>query len=115
MASKDLERELEEDISFTREGIKDFGVHDMGDPRKGKRSPIDIVMEWKFDVSPEDIARNERADEFEKATRWLGKQLGFTITDKPRENIEMVCAADVTMRAKNGCGKDTCCAAHWSC
>ncbi len=30
--SSDLGRALEEDISATPEGIKDFGVHDMGDP-----------------------------------------------------------------------------------
>ena len=37
--SADLGRDLEEDISITSRGIKDFGVYDMGDPREGKRTP----------------------------------------------------------------------------
>ena len=45
VSSKALERDLEEDLSLHPDGIKDFGVHDMGDPREGKRSPIDIVIE----------------------------------------------------------------------
>jgi RepB DNA-primase from phage plasmid len=46
VSSKDLGRELEEDLSLVPEGIKDFGVWDMGDEREGKRTPIDVVMEW---------------------------------------------------------------------
>jgi hypothetical protein len=46
VSSKDLGRDLEEDLSFAPEGIKDFGVHDIGDEREGKRTPIDVVMEW---------------------------------------------------------------------
>ena len=44
--SRDLDRPLEEDLSISPDGIKDFGVHDLGDLREGKRSPIDVVMEW---------------------------------------------------------------------
>ena len=50
--SADLGRGLEEDISLHPDGIVDFGEHDMGDfdangvDRKGKRTPIDIVMLW---------------------------------------------------------------------
>ena len=69
----------------TRKGIKGFGVHDMGDPRKGKRHADRHRHEVENMCSPEDIARRERTVEFEKATKWLGKQLGFTITDKPHE------------------------------
>jgi hypothetical protein len=43
VSSADLGRDLEEDLSFHAEGIKDFGVHDMGDPRGGSRTPIDVV------------------------------------------------------------------------
>src|SRR5215471_2257820 len=43
VSSVDLARDLNEDLSFHPDGIKDFGVHDMGDPRGGKRTPIDIV------------------------------------------------------------------------
>jgi RecA-family ATPase len=46
VSSKHLGRNLQEDISFTPQGVKDFGVHDMGDERTGKRSPIDVAMEW---------------------------------------------------------------------
>jgi putative DNA primase/helicase len=63
VTSADLNRNLEEDISFTPLGIKDFGVWDMGDARKGKRTPIEIVMEWN-------------GCELEGATQWLCRMLG---------------------------------------
>jgi hypothetical protein len=91
--SKNLGRKLQEDISFTRDGIKDFGVHDLGDPRAGKRTPIDIVLEWKFDVSAEDIAWREHTVEFQKAVDWLREQLGLpqdAAQEHPQENIEPV-------------------------
>jgi hypothetical protein len=44
VSSKDLCRNREEDLSITPQGIVDFGEHDMGDPREGKRTPIDCVM-----------------------------------------------------------------------
>jgi len=47
VSSADLGRNLQEDLSFTPQGIKDFGVADMGDEREGKRTPIDIVMIYK--------------------------------------------------------------------
>jgi putative DNA primase/helicase len=46
VASVDLGRDLEEDLSIIPEGIVDFGVADMGDEREGKRTPIDLVLEW---------------------------------------------------------------------
>jgi predicted P-loop ATPase len=58
VSSASLDRDLEEDISFTPDGIKDFGVHDMGDAREGKRTPIDVVMQWK-------------PCEFKEAVLWL--------------------------------------------
>ena len=45
-ASPDLNRPLQEDLSIHPTGIKDWGVHDQGDPREGGRTPIDVVMEW---------------------------------------------------------------------
>jgi hypothetical protein len=39
---------LEEDISITAEGIVDFGLHDIGDPRRGRRTPIDLVQAWRY-------------------------------------------------------------------
>jgi putative DNA primase/helicase len=44
--SADLGRGREEDLSLTPKGIKYFGDADMGDPRQGRRSPIDVVMEF---------------------------------------------------------------------
>lgn len=50
VSSEALGRDLEESISIVPEGIKDFGEHDMGDVRGGKRTPIDLVMAWQEDV-----------------------------------------------------------------
>jgi hypothetical protein len=47
VSSKALGRDLEEDLSIHPDGIVDFGVADQGDEREGKRSPIDIVMEFQ--------------------------------------------------------------------
>jgi hypothetical protein len=70
VASADLGRGWQEDLSFTPQGIKYFGVHDMGDPRQGRRSPIDIVIEWQH-------------LEFDAAVRWLEQALG---EPKPETN-----------------------------
>src|SRR5262249_51122151 len=64
VSSAALDRDLEEDLSFTSQGIKDFGVHDMGDANEGKRSPIDIVLEY----GGEETAAN--------AALWLCERLG---------------------------------------
>ncbi len=45
ITSKMLGRDLEEDLSITPQGAVDFGVHDMGDAREGKRTPIDLMIE----------------------------------------------------------------------
>jgi len=68
VSSAALGRNLEEDISFTRDGIVDFGVHDMGDANQGRRTAIDIVQEWN------------RCD-FEAAVRWLCQALGLDARD----------------------------------
>ena len=44
--SVDLGRDLQEAIGISPLGIVDFGVADMGDVREGKRTPIDLVIEW---------------------------------------------------------------------
>src|SRR6516164_1077390 len=68
VTSADLGRDLEEDLSYHKDGIKDFGVHDMGDSRGGKRSPIDIVEEWLH-------------KDFTEAVRWLAEKLGLDPND----------------------------------
>ena len=80
VASKHLGRKLEEDISFHPEGIKDFGVHDIGDPLQGKRSPIDIVMEWVFDADP---SRREDGPDFQQAFDWLRERFPAVEADAP--------------------------------
>ena len=45
ISSESLGRELEERISFTKAGIKDFGVADMGDPMLGARTPVALIAE----------------------------------------------------------------------
>jgi Family of unknown function (DUF5906)/RepB DNA-primase from phage plasmid len=70
VSSAALGRNLEEDISFTRGGIVDFGVHDMGDVNQGRRTAIDIVEEWNH-------------CRFEAAVRWLCQAFGFD----PREYL----------------------------
>lgn len=64
ISSKALGRPNEEDLSIMPKGAKDFGVHDMGDKREGKRTPIDVVMEH---------GGKDRAQAF----AWLSEQLGF--------------------------------------
>jgi Family of unknown function (DUF5906)/RepB DNA-primase N-terminal domain len=69
VSSADLGRDLEEDLSFHEDGIKDFGLHDMGDPRSGSRTPIDIVMEYL------------PTTDFNVAVRWLAQKLGHDPQD----------------------------------
>jgi hypothetical protein len=45
VSSRRLGRNLQEDLSISPNGIKDFGVHDMGDARQGGRTAIDLVLE----------------------------------------------------------------------
>ena len=63
--SRDLGRPLEEDLSISPSGITDFGVHDLGDAREGRRSPIDVVMEW-----------SDPQLDAEEAAAWLGVRVG---------------------------------------
>jgi hypothetical protein len=64
VSSAMLGRDLEEDLSLHPEGIKDFGIHDMGDRREGRRTPIDIVVEYGKKTHEEAVA-------------WLRERLGM--------------------------------------
>jgi hypothetical protein len=75
--SKDLGRELQEDISITPDGIVDFGVADMGDARDGRRTPIDLVMEWQRVGSKE-------------ALHWLAHRVGVQLS---KSKLRLVPAA----------------------
>jgi putative DNA primase/helicase len=71
VTSKALGRDLQEDLSITPEGIVDFGVADMGDPKMGSRTPIDLVMEWLPASKPVD------------ALKWLAQRIGVELTPPP--------------------------------
>lgn len=73
ISSADLDRDLEEDLSIAPEGIVDFGLHDMGDAREGRRTPIDVVMNY-----PEGLidGKNEGETTAMDAGLWLCKTLG---------------------------------------
>jgi hypothetical protein len=76
VSSADLSRPNEEDLAVMPNGIVDWGEHDLGDfhggvDREGRRSPLDVVIEWsepeKGDFSdPEALMR---------AVRWLAGHL----------------------------------------
>jgi hypothetical protein len=70
VTSHSLGRDLEEDLSITQDGIKDWGVADIGDPREGGRTPIDLVLEWGPAKKPKD------------ALHWLAAQLGITLSSR---------------------------------
>jgi len=69
VSSHDLGRDLEEDLSLHPEGIKDFGIHDLGDPNDGGRTAIDIVQEYLPARTPAEAAF------------WLCEQLGIRPED----------------------------------
>ncbi|AWN43147.1 DUF3987 domain-containing protein [Methylobacterium durans] len=64
VSSKALGRNLQEDLSIAPNGIRDWGVGDMGDARHGARTPIDLVMAFGFEREPKDAAF------------WLCQQMG---------------------------------------
>jgi hypothetical protein len=66
VTSRNLVRNLQGDLSITRNGIKDFGVHDLGDGNKGRRSPIELVVEYGS------------AANHAEAARWLCDRLEIT-------------------------------------
>jgi hypothetical protein len=70
VSSKSLGRKLEEDISIHPDGIKDFGVHDMGDERQGGRTAIDLVMEWHPECKAAKLA-----------AQWLCSEMGINQAD----------------------------------
>ncbi len=73
VTSKSLNRQLQEDLSVMPEGIVDFGVADMGDPKQGRRTPIDLVMEWLPTAKPKD------------ALHWLAQRIGIELAPPPNQ------------------------------
>lgn len=89
VTSKSLGRDLQEDLAIHPEGIKDWGVADMGDARNGARSPVDLVMEW-----------GPGTGKPAEALRWLAKVLGLTL-NPPGPVAQPSAAAAQTPAAKN--------------
>ena len=65
ISSDDLGRNLQEDLSIHPKGITDWGTHDLGDPRNGRRTPINLLI---------DAGHSHRSDE---AALWLCDKLGI--------------------------------------
>lgn len=72
VSSKALGRELQEDLAIQGDGIVDFGLKDMGDPQQGRRTPIDLVLEWGHRVGVP-------ADKPGHALRWLAQALDMAL------------------------------------
>lgn len=89
VSSKSLGRDLQEDLSISPDGIVDFGVADMGDVREGKRTPIDLVVEYS--KACRGLADGER---FETAYKVLRARLGHKneneVKDDDDDNDELV-------------------------
>jgi len=66
VTSRNLQRDREEDLGIQSDGIKDFGVHDQNDPQSGRRTPIDLVLEWG------------QARDAKEAALWLCDQMGLS-------------------------------------
>jgi hypothetical protein len=64
VSSKALKRDYEEDLSITPTGITDWAIWDQGDSREGRRSCIDLVLEWGG------------AADIKAAALWLCEQIG---------------------------------------
>ena len=63
VASADLGRGFEEDLSIDPRGIKYFGIADQGDTRQGRRTAVELVAEFQQVEAPQ-------------AADWLEKTLG---------------------------------------
>jgi hypothetical protein len=90
VASKDRgRRDLQEDISVSPDGIKDFGLHDQGDARDGSRTAIDIVMEFHGapDAQESALWLCERLSIDPASIGWRG---GAAQHDEPEYDIEAV-------------------------
>lgn len=56
VSPRELGRDTEEDLSIAPNGIRDWGIHDLGDAREGRRTAIDIVMEYGGAPDPKSAA-----------------------------------------------------------
>jgi hypothetical protein len=61
VASADLGRGFQEDLSIDPRGIKYFGVADQGDKRKGRRTAVEVIAEFQQVEQPQAAAWLEKA------------------------------------------------------
>lgn len=91
VTSKSLNRNLQEDLSIMPEGIVDFGLADMSDPKQGRRTPIDLVMEHLPTAKPKD------------ALHWLAQRIGIELTP-PAQRKPKIATAPAPAGGGNGAG-----------
>jgi putative DNA primase/helicase len=72
ITSKQLNRSNQEDLSMQPDGIVDWGLEGTGDPKDGRRTPIDLVMEWLPAAKPVD------------AMKWLAQRVGIELSPPPQ-------------------------------
>ena len=73
-----LKRSCQEDLSITPRGITDWGTWDTSDEREGRRSAIDIVMEWGQFAG---ITSGTLAWKEKEAAHWLCEQLSIEVKE----------------------------------
>ena len=86
VSSEALGRDLQEDLSITTKWIKDFGLHDQGDPQQGRRTPVELVQAWAHRLQ---LKKGKRP-----AVLWLAQQLAvdlqgedFELSDEDIDSI----------------------------
>lgn len=90
--SKFLGRNLQEDLSISPEGIVDFGVADMGDEKEGKRTALDLVVQYS--EACKDMP--DGVDRYEKAYITLARRLGHEVDEqKIADNVIEVKAGNI--------------------
>ena len=72
ITSKQLGRTNQEDLSMQPDGIVDWGLEGTGDAKDGRRTPIDLVMEWLPTAKPVE------------AMKWLAQRVGVELTPPPQ-------------------------------
>jgi hypothetical protein len=84
--STDLGRGRQEDLSLDPRGIKYFGDADMGDPRGGRRTPIDVVMEWNHAELAEAVRWLEQPRRRSRRAKSPPKIVKPAVTIRPKPN-----------------------------
>lgn len=72
ITSKQLGRSNQEDLSMQPDGIVDWGLEGTGDRTDGRRTPIDLVMEWLPTSKPVE------------AMKWLAQRVGIELSPPPK-------------------------------